>query len=408
MQSLLPPLLRLFLAVESFGWTIRLVHPQTPLHHLLRQTLNASYTMLLYSLVAFDLFYLFVNLVLSPLLDRFADEPSEARGTGAKEGDGRIRVHAWQLLAVFGGLPALVALTLRERSSEIIEGTYQVLQRVVFRTAIVFSAFIIASFFIILPLFIVWLVVKRLTVDKHKQTWSDWTDTIVFTSTNIFLLLLSVQWIYSDGQQSKVPPFASVFVMAYKWLGLAAYGGAIFWLFCDRAATILLRKGLALVLLPKTSTSQSTDKSIPKSSSHQWTRFVLFPAVCVVNGCVHFAPTLQNGIAEAVFALLGITFIAFYILMLDLSIYQLRFQASRFPRLQYSPWELMGIALAEFSLRDVQGNTVWEKKGLDYCPQLALHFEGDEAASRLGQIFGAGDWKLVVRFSFHRRTRKRA
>ncbi|KAJ7054975.1 hypothetical protein C8F01DRAFT_1160533 [Mycena amicta] len=386
--------------VESLEWTIRFSYPQSSLHVFLRHALRISYTAGLYCFVLFDLVYMFTNCVLSPL----ADPPLDTRETKRPSGRHRVPVPAWQLITVFGGLPLNIASILREQGSTVVEGTYPVIRRVVLHSVTALTAALTFAFLLALPLLMVWIVVRRLTVEPYKHTWTQRTARTTRLCARALFVLLTFEWLAIVD----VPLLRVVGVS--KWLGLTAFTAAGLWFFCDRTAAYFLRKAVVTLTLPRKPYTVSPHNS---SSSDHWVHFMLSPATLVFNAYVYTATTASAGIASAFMALACATGLAFSIVALDILIYWMYFRFRVSPTVpsnstHYSTTERMAVFLAEFSVRDGDGRTTWDKDGREYRLEVGMvFFEAGENGRGFGQIFGAGEWILVAKFTLRGRKFKR-
>ncbi|KAJ7054978.1 hypothetical protein C8F01DRAFT_1234799 [Mycena amicta] len=387
MPSPLVLLARGLFLVESLEWTIRFSYPQSSLHVFLRHALRIAYTAGLYCFVLFDLVYIFTNCVFSPL----ADPPLDTRETKQPSGRHRVPVPAWQLITVFGGLPLNIASILRQQGSTVIEGTYPVIRRVVLHSVTALTAALTFAFLLALPLLMVWIVVRRLTVEPYKHTWAQRTARTTRLCARAFFVLLAFEWLAIVD----VPLLRVVGVS--KWLGLTAFTAAGLWLFCDRTTAYFLRKVVVTLTLPRKPYTVSPHNS---SSSDHWARFMLFPATVVVNAylqpswCLHALLRWPSIVA------------------LDILIYWMYFRFRVSPTVpskstHYSTTERMAVSLAEFSVRDDDGRTTWDKDGREYRLEVGMVFEADENGRGFGQIFGAGEWILVANFTLRGRGRGR-
>ncbi|KAJ7054988.1 hypothetical protein C8F01DRAFT_1160603 [Mycena amicta] len=246
----------------------------------------------------------------------------------------------------------------------------------------------------------VWIVVRRLTVEPYKHTWTQRTARTTRLCARAFFVLLAFEWLAIVDV-----PLLRV-VGASKWLGLTAFTAAALWLFCDRTAAYFLSKAVVTLTLPRKPYTVSPHNS---SSSDHWVRFMLFPATLVVNANVYTATTASAGIASAFMVLACAIALAFSIVALDILIYWMyfRFRFSATDAANASTIQRMAVSLAEFSVRDGDGRTTWDKDGRQYRLDVAMTFESDENGRGFGQIFGAGEWILVANFTLRGRGRGR-
>ncbi|KAF7332655.1 hypothetical protein MKEN_00148300 [Mycena kentingensis (nom. inval.)] len=325
---------------------------RSALRTLVRDVADLASLAAVYVSVALALVWIAFNYALSPLLNALFSLPKSDA-----ERSGRELVPFWKFGPVFASVPFAAASTIRGPTTGFVLGTLRVILHVAARSSTVLVILFLAAFLLGLPLLILFIIVKRLSVDPHRRVWTRRNNVAADLVINTCLFILPFEYAaLLLGRQSRQ---VALLAAMSKWGGLAAYTLAAVWFFCDRAAVYFFRKAIPRLMLTRKRTkrrrlAQADDGTV------QWLRFVVFPAILVLNGfiCSSDTPVLSN-----VLTLACATALAFTLVVFDI---------------------IMGIYLATYAVRDETGKTVWEKRGWEYYPEVGISVEFGQAGQWLG------------------------
>ncbi|KAJ7755820.1 hypothetical protein B0H16DRAFT_1721985 [Mycena metata] len=150
------------------------------------------------------------------------------------------------LLAFVAASMFVTAAAIRPAGTSVLLGAYQVLKRVVQRTAAVLLG---PPLVIFAPILLLWINVTRIGDDPHNSLWYKNSTIYRRITTAVFVYLLVIEGIILwrppafEAVLAHLAWQASILSPFFDWLGFGAYPLTLLWFLTDRVGVYLLHRG---------------------------------------------------------------------------------------------------------------------------------------------------------------------
>ncbi|KAJ6536708.1 hypothetical protein DFH09DRAFT_1178558 [Mycena vulgaris] len=396
LRKLIPSKTTIFIFIGTYGYLyLRRRYPSSVLAVATGSLVNVALYSFIYLVAGYAVANILISFVIIPLLSALVDDAGEEsqepvgqptdeeslvpeRGPEEPSRDLRGVLSLLAAIFIFPGLAIRAASVLRPSGTGFLLGTWRVLMPVLQHTGMVAGALFFPPLLVSAPLIIIWAIVKRITVEPHKSSWSHVTALSTRITVGTFLYLLAIEGVslYQPAHLETVVPHlawqATLLSELFKWLGLGAYACASLWYFTDKAAEYLFNRAAIYLSL-------QLDPPVPKplyKGLQKIAQFILFPIAMICHG---YMRSPSKGIVSAAI------FIAGSPLAHDNT------AASDAPADQSSVLDIMAVALIGYTVRDKTGKTFWEQvheKGED-ATDVAAPSETSDLKAVKSEMLGA-------------------
>ncbi|KAJ7018383.1 hypothetical protein C8F04DRAFT_1151782 [Mycena alexandri] len=273
------------------------------------------------------------------------------------------------LLSLVAASLFVTAAAVRPARTGVLLGAYQVLTRVVVRTAAVLLG---PALVIFAPIIILWIKVTQIG-DEHKSLWYNFTicRRIIIA---VFVYLLAVEGILlfrppaTETVLAHLAWQASLLSPFFDWLGCSAYPLTLLCFFTDQVGVYFLHRGKkylrdhGLVKAAKPTTAVGHGSKI-----HPVVDLVasfIVPLAMICNGYVNNTPSIQEGLTSTALLIVLNTVTILSIFLFDLALYWTYYYCISRRSAEEdrsSPADVMAISMVAFAVRDTRtGQPVWK------------------------------------------------